>query len=358
MRRDRLTLGMMAGIPVLQLLLFGYAINANPKHLPTAVLMADNGPQGRTLLYALENSSYFDFVRRVKTEPEGRRLLARGDVQFVVNIPENFTRDFLRGARPAILVEADATDPVATVNALAALNAAVNGALKNDLKGPLAFLSGTAPPVELQIHALYNPEDITAYNIVPGLMGTILTMTMIAITGLAITRERESGTMENLLSMPTRPLEVMIGKIVPYILVGYMQMALILLTARLLFRVPMAGSIALLMAVTFVFIVANLAMGITFSTLATTQRQAMQMSMFFFLPNILLSGFMFPFRGMPVWAQDIGEFLPLTHFLRIIRGILLKGNGFTDVVRELWQIALFAIVAIALSVKSFRRTLD
>ncbi|MDA8388067.1 MAG: ABC transporter permease [Nitrospiraceae bacterium] len=358
MRRDRLTLGMMAGIPVLQLLLFGYAINANPKHLPTAVLMADNGPQGRTLLYALENSSYFDFVRRVKTEPEGRRLLARGDVQFVVNIPENFTRDFLRGDRPAILVEADATDPVATVNALAALNAAVNGALKNDLKGPLAFLSGTAPPVELQIHALYNPEDITAYNIVPGLMGTILTMTMIAITGLAITRERESGTMENLLSMPTRPLEVMIGKIVPYILVGYMQMALILLTARLLFRVPMAGSIALLMAVTFVFIVANLAMGITFSTLATTQRQAMQMSMFFFLPNILLSGFMFPFRGMPVWAQDIGEFLPLTHFLRIIRGILLKGNGFTDVVRELWQIALFAIVAIALSVKSFRRTLD
>ena len=358
MRRDRLTLGMMAGIPILQLLLFGYAINSNPRHLPAAVLLADNGPQGRSLLYALKNSSYFDFVRQVKTESEGRRLLARGDVQFVVNIPQDFTRDLLRGDRPSVLVEADATDPVATVNALSALNSAVNGALKNDIKGPLDFLSGSSSPVDVRVHPLYNPEDVTAFNIVPGLMGTILTMTMIAITGLAITRERESGTMENLLSMPTRPLEVMIGKIIPYILVGYMQMALILLTSRLLFRVPIAGSVFLLLAVTFVFIVANLAMGITFSTLATTQRQAMQMSMFFFLPNILLSGFMFPFRGMPGWAQDIGELLPLTHFLRIIRGILLKGNGFRDVVRELWQIALFAVVAIALSVKSFRRTLD
>jgi ABC-2 type transport system permease protein len=358
MRRDRMTFGMMAAIPILQLLLFGYAINANPKHLPAAVLLADNGPQGRTLLYALKNSSYFEFVRQVHTEAEGRELLARGDVQFVINIPEDFTRELLRGSRPAVLVEADASDPVATVNALAALNSSIGGALNNDTKGPLEYLAGSPGPVDLRVHALYNPEDITAYNIVPGLMGTILTMTMIAITGLAITRERESGTMENLLSMPTRPLEVMIGKIVPYIMVGYMQMALILLVSRLLFRVPIAGSVTLLMAVTFVFIVANLAMGITFSTLARTQRQAMQMSMFFFLPNILLSGFMFPFRGMPVWAQYIGELLPLTHFLRIVRGILLKGNGFSDVMRQLWPIALFAVLAILLSVKSFRKTLD
>jgi len=358
MRRDRVTFAMMIGVPMLQLVLFGYAINSDPKNLPAAVLLADTGPQGRTLLYAIQNSGYFSFVRQLKTESEGRDALARGEVQFVINIPENFSRDLLRGDRPAILVEADATDPASTSNAIGSLNVLINGALRNDLKGPLAFLSGTDGPVDLRLHALYNPEVITQYNIVPGLMGVVLTMTMVMITGLAITRERESGTMENLLSMPTRPAEVMLGKIIPYILVGYIQVGLILAAAHFLFHVPMLGSLSLLLVVTFLFIVANLAIGVTFSTVAENQRQAIQMAFFFFLPNILLSGFAFPFRGMPVWAQTIGELLPLTHFLRIVRGILLKGNGVDDVVRELWQIGLFALVALMVGVKRYRQTLD
>lgn len=358
MRRDRLTFGMMIGIPLIQLTLFGFAINSDPKHLPAAVILADNGPQGRTLLSAIRNSGYFEFVRQVQTEAEGQRLLARGDVQFVINIPAEFSRELLRGDRPAVLVEADATDPAATGNAISSLHLLVNTAMQNDLKGPLSFLNGANGPIDLRIHARYNPEAITQYNIVPGLMGVVLTMTMIMITGLAITRERESGTMENLLSMPTRPFEVMIGKIVPYILVGYIQIALILTAARFLFHVPMVGNIGLLLMVALVFIAANLAVGITFSTVAENQRQAMQMSFFFFLPSLLLSGFMFPFRGMPDWAQTLGELLPLTHFLRIVRGILLKGNGLPDVVPQLWQIALFAAVALTIAVKRYRQTLD
>ena len=358
MRRDRLTFGMMIGIPLVQLTLFGYAINSDPKHMPAAVLVADHGPQGRTLLHAIQNSGYFDFVHQVKTEEEGRDVLARGQVQFVVNIPESFTRDLLRGDRPTVLVEADATDPGATGIALGSLNALLSTALLNDLKGPLAYLAGASSPIDMRVHTLYNPEAITQYNIVPGLMGVVLTMTMAMITGLAITREREMGTMENLLSMPTHPLEVLVGKIVPYILVGYIQVGLILVVARFLFHVPMVGSLGLLLAVALVFIAANLSMGITFSTIAKNQRQAMQMSVFFFLPSMLLSGFMFPFRGMPGWAQTVGEVLPLTHFLRIVRGILLKGNGLADVVIELWPIALFALVAITIAVKRYRQTLD
>jgi len=358
MRRDRLTFGMMIGIPVVQLVLFGYAINADPKHLPAAVLLADRGPQGRTLLYAIRNSDYFDFIREVKTEAEGQEALDRGEVQFIVNIPENFTRDLLRGMRPAVLVEADATDPSATSNALGVLRTVANTALNRDLRGSLSFLAVSDSPVDVRIHALYNPEGITHYNIVPGLMGVILTMTMVIITGLAITRERERGTMENLLSMPARPVEVLIGKIIPYIFVGYVQIGLVIVVARYLFNVPLVGSSVLLFAVSLVFIVANLAMGITFSTLARNQLQAVQMAFFFFLPSLLLSGFMFPFRGMPVWAQAIGEIFPLTHFLRIVRGILLKGNGFQEVVLQLWQIALFAAVALTIGVKRYRRTLD
>jgi len=358
MRRDRVTFAIMIGIPLVQLILFGFAINSDPKHLPTAVLLADQGPQGRALLYAIRNSGYFNFVRQVATESEGRDVLARGEVQFIVNIPEDFTRDLLRGDRPAILVEADATDPVAGGNALAALRTLLNTALQNDLKGPLAFLAATSDPVELRIHAMYNPEGITQYNIVPGLMGVVLTMTMVIVTGLAITRERERGTMENLLSMPTRPFEVLVGKIIPYILVGYIQASLILIAAKLIFAVPMVGSVGLLLVVSLVFIVANLAMGITFSTIGRNQLQAVQMAFFYFLPTMLLSGFMFPFRGMPRWAQVIGEILPLTHFLRIIRGILLKGNGLPDIAPQLWPIALFAAVALAIGVKRYRRTLD
>jgi ABC-2 type transport system permease protein len=358
MRRDRVTFGMMVGIPLIQLILFGFAINADPKHLPAAVLLADNGPQGRTILNAIRNSSYFDFVREVKTESEARDVLARGEVQFVISIPQNFSRDLLRGDKPALLIEADATDPAATSNALNNMRPLLDTALKNDFKGPLAFLTTSPPPIDLRIHALYNPEAITQYNIVPGLMGVVLTMTMVMITALAITRERERGTMENLLSMPTRPFEVLLGKIIPYILVGYVQVALILLAAKGLFHVPMVGNLGILLVVAFVFITANLAMGITFSTLAENQLQAVQMSFFFFLPSLLLSGFMFPFRGMPPWAQHIGEVLPLTHFLRIVRGILLKGNGIEDVVRQLWQICAFAAVALIIGVKRYRQTLD
>jgi ABC-2 type transport system permease protein len=358
MRRDRVTFGMMIGVPLIQLVLFGYAINADPKRLPTAVLMADYGPQGRTVLHAIRNSGYFEFKRQLASEQEARDVLARGDVQFVVNIPQGFTRDLLRGERPAILIEADATDPAATSNAIGSLRRVLTSALQHDLKGPLAFLAGREDPIELRVHAQYNPEAITQYNIVPGLMGVVITMTMVMITGLAITRERERGTMENLLSMPTRPFEVMVGKIIPYILVGYVQLGLILLAARVLFEVPMHGNLGLLLLVAFLFITANLAMGITFSTLAENQLQAVQLSFFFFLPSLLLSGFMFPFRGMPEWAQAVGELLPLTHFLRVVRGILLKGNGLSDIVLQLWQIALFAVVALAVGIKRYRQTLD
>lgn len=358
MRRDRLTFGMMLGIPLMQLVLFGFVINADPKHLATAVVLADRGPQARTVLHAIRNSGYFDFMRLLENEVEAEEVLLGGEVQFVVNIPANFSRDLLRGERPALLVEADATDPAATGNALNTLRVLAENALDHDLKGPLAALGGTDGPIELRIHPRYNPEAITQYNIIPGLMGVILTMTMILITGLAITRERERGTMENLLSMPTRPLEVLIGKIIPYILIGYIQVAVILAAGYYLFGVPIAGSVSLQLIVAFVFIVANLAMGITFSTIARNQLQAMQMAFFVFLPSILLSGFMFPFRGMPVWAQYMGEILPLTHFLRLVRGIMLKGIGVAEVMQGLWPIALFGVVALAIAVMRYRRTLD
>jgi ABC-2 type transport system permease protein len=326
--------------------------------LPTAVLLADHGMQGRTVLYGIHNSGYFELVRLVGTESEGHDLLARGEVQFVVNIPVNFTRDLLRGDRPAILLEADATDPAATSNAIGSLRTVLRQSLQHDLKGPLSFLSEAGDSIDVRVHALYNPEAVTQYNIVPGLMGVVLTMTMVVITGLAITRERERGTMENLLSMPTRPVEVMIGKIVPYIVVGYIQLCLILLASRLLFHVPMLGSIGLLLLVSLLFIAANLAVGLTFSTVAQNQLQAMQMSFFFFLPSLLLSGFMFPFRGMPGWAQMLGEVFPLTHFLRIVRGILLKGNGLQDIAPQMWQIGLFTAVVLAVGVMRYRQTLD
>lgn len=358
MRRDRLTFGMMVGIPLMQLILFGYAINSDPKHLPTAVVLADHGPQARTLLQALKNSAYFDFVKQVESEAEANELVERGKVIFVVSIPENFSRDLVRGDRPVMLIEADATDPAATSNAIGALHNLTSTVLANDLKGPLAGLASPPPPVDIRVHARYNPEAITQYNIVPGLMGVVLTMTMIVITGLAMTRERERGTMENLLSMPTRPIEVMLGKIIPYILVGYIQVGLILLAARYLFGVPMVGSIPLLLVVVVLFIVANLAVGITFSTIAKNQLQAVQMSLFFFLPSMLLSGFMFPFYGMPHWAQWVGSVLPLTHFLRIVRGILIKGNGLVEIAPELVPIAAFTTIVLVIGVVRYRQTLD
>ena len=358
MRRDRLTFGMMAGIPILQLILFGYAINSDPKHLPTAVYSADNSVFSRTIVWGLRNSSYFDITRETKNEADIQRLLAQGTVQFAVQIPVDFSRKLLRGEKPDLLLEADATDPTAVGYAIAAINLLTTTVLNRDLTGPLAKLQGASPPFNLVVHQQYNPENITQYNIVPGLMGVMLTMTMIIITALAITRERERGTMENLLSTPAHPSEVIIGKIVPYITVGYIQVFLILLASKFLFNVPIVGSVPLLLVLTFLFIVANLAVGITFSTIAKNQLQAVQMAFFFFLPSLLLSGYMFPFRGMPDWAQDIGEVLPLTHFLRVVRGILLKGNGLLEVAPDLWPIALFLVVMLAIGIKRYRQTLD
>jgi ABC-2 type transport system permease protein len=358
MRRDRLTFAMMVGIPLIQLILFGFAINFDPKHLPTAVLSADNSIFARSFVRSLENSGYFQVLFEPRTEAEVEYLLTSGEVQFVVTIPENFARKLVRGERPVLLVEADATDPIATANAIATLNILSLTALNRDLQGSLESLQGKDPPFELRVHRRYNPEGITAYNIVPGLLGVILTMTMVMMTGLAVTRERERGTIENLLATPVRPFEVMTGKIIPYIMVGYSQVALILLALWLIFGVPIQGSLALLSLSVLLFVVANLMVGITFSTLAKNQMQAMQMTFFFFLPSLLLSGFMFPFRGMPGWAQALGEILPLTHFLRLVRGILLKGNGLAEVLPHLWPIALFLLAAAVVGLKRYRKTLD
>ena len=358
MKRDRVTFVMMVGIPLMQLMLFGFAINTDPKHLPTAIRSADQGPFARTLVAALGQSGYFTLVHEAKTEAETQRLLQLGEVQFIINIPEDFSRRLLRGEQPAVLIEADATDPAATGPAVSAVRAIAESVLDRDLTGPLARLRAKSGPVDFQIHAHYNPENITQYNVVPGLMGVVLTMTMVIITGLAITRERERGTMENLLATPVRPFEVMVGKILPYIAVGYIQVTLILIAAKVIFQVPMIGSLPLLYTVSLLFIAANLAVGITFSTLAKNQLQAVQMAFFFFLPSILLSGFMFPFRGMPEWAQWIGTCLPNTHFLRIVRGILLKGNGLAEIAPELWPLLLFLTVAMTIGVKRYRQTLD
>jgi ABC-2 type transport system permease protein len=358
LRRDRLTFGMIIGIPVMQLILFGFAINADPKHLPTAVLSADNSVFSRSLVAAMQNSGYFRIVTHAGSLRELDGMLTAGEVQFAVTIPEDFSRRLVRGERPAVLVEADATDPTATVNAVTALSLLAESALAQDLKGPLAHLARGEAPFEVRIHRRYNPENITQYNIVPGLLGVILTMTMVLMTGLAMTRERERGTFENLLSTPALPIEVMTGKIVPYILIGLIQVSLVLLAARFIFGVPMQGSLALLYGVVLVFIAANLTLGITFSSIARNQLQAMQMTFFFFLPSILLSGFMFPFRGMPEWAQAIGNVLPLTHFLICVRGILLKGNGLAEIAPQLWPILAFMLGVILLGLRVYRRTLD
>lgn len=358
MRRDRLTFAMAIGVPILQLLLFGYAINTDPKGLPTTVVAYDHGPLARTLVAAVQNTGYFHITHQSRDEAAAERLIEDGEVQFMLAIPADFTQRVLRGERPAVLVAVDATDPSSSGNALAALQGLSATALQRDLAGPLRTLQPAAPPFELRVHRRYNPEGLSRYNIVPGLIGTILTMTMVMLTSLAMTRERERGTMENLLATPVRPLEVMVGKILPYVVVGYVQLGVILLAAWALFEVPMVGSLALLMAMIGVFMLANLAVGFTFSTLARNQLQAMQMTFFFFLPSMLLSGFMFPFRGMPRWAQWLGEALPLTHFLRIVRGILLKGNGTLQLLPELWPMLAFLLVAGALALARYKQTLD
>jgi ABC-2 type transport system permease protein len=357
MRRDRFTFAIMVAVPVMQLILFGFAINTDPRALPTAVHVVDTGVYARSILSALRTSNYFDIRAEARNADDAAEMLDTGDVSFVVTIPVNFTRDLVRGDTPELLIEADASDPVASANALAAINSLGVSALRDDLVGPLANRAG-APPFTTIVHRLYNPEGITQYNIVPGLIGVILTMTMVMVTAMAMTRERERGTLENLLAMPSHPFEVMLGKIIPYILVGYIQVFLVLIGAYFIFNVPMLGSFVLLIAVIGIFIAANLALGFTFSTIAKTQLQAMQMTVFFLLPSILLSGFMFPFRGMPEWAQWLGEALPNTHFLRVVRGILLKGNGVEEILPHIWPLFVFLFVIGTLAMVRYRRTLD
>jgi ABC-2 type transport system permease protein len=358
MRRDRLTFGMIIGIPVIQLVLFGFAINSDPKHLPTALNVQDASIYSRTLVRALENTGYFRVEHIISGERAGEELLSSGRVAFVVTVPPAFARDLARGDKPSILVEADASDPSAAANAVSAVSQLPATVFNNDLTGALAPLRATAAPFEVVVHRRYNPEGISSFNVVPGLIGVILTMTMVLITALAVTREIERGTMENLLAMPLLPFEVMIGKILPYIFVGYIQVLVVIIAALFLFGVPMLGSYFDLSIALALFIAANLAIGFTISTVAANQLQAMQMTFFFFLPSILLSGFMFPFRGMPEWAQWIGEILPNTHFMRIVRGVMLKGNHLPDMVNDLWPLLAFMLAAMGLALLRYRRTLD
>jgi ABC-2 type transport system permease protein len=358
LKRDRITFGMVIGVPIIQLVLFGYAINTDPKHLPTAVVVHEPSEFTRSYLAAMKNSGYFDFVAELTSEEAARAALARGDVQFVVNFPADFTRTLLRGEHPALLIEADATDPAAAGAAIASVRELALSVARKDLPGALAPLAAGAPPFDVRVHKLYNPEGLTQHNIVPGLMGVILTMTMVMMTGLAMTRERERGTMENLLATPARPLEVMTGKIVPYIFIGLIQSTIILLAAVYLFGVPFVGSITVLYIVALIFIAANLTVGITVSSIAQNQLQAMQLTFFYFLPTMLLSGFMFPFQGMPRWAQWIGDVMPATYFMRLVRGILLKGNHWPDLWPHIWPMLVFTVVVMSFALMFYRKTLD
>jgi len=358
MRRDRLTSAIMIVMPIMQLILFGFAINSDPRHLPTLLYLEDRSAIVRSLTSGLQNSSYFDIKGEVESAEAGTKALQSGEVAFVVTVPAGFTRDLLRGDRPQVLIEADASDPSAASNAVGMIQQITASALKQDLKGGWASLAQGPAPVDIVVHRMYNPEGISQYNIVPGLLGVILTMTMVMITSIAMTRETERGNMENLLAMPARPWEVMAGKIIPYIGVGIIQTAIVLLASTFVFGVPFLGSVWLLSLGVGLFILANLAVGFTFSTVARSQMQAMQMTFFFFLPSIMLSGFMFPFRGMPDWAQWIGQVFPLTHFLRVVRGVMLKGADFAAMWPNIWPMLIFIAVATTVAMMRYRSTLD
>ena len=356
--RDRVTLALIVMIPLMELILFGYAINMNPRHLPMAVLSADNSPAARAFVRALANTRYFDIRRLVKTEEEAEALIRSGRVQFILQIPPGFARDLHRGLRPRLLLLADATDPVATGSAVSAVSQLASRTLARELSGPGRHLLSGETPFRVVVHQRYNPAQETAINVVPGIVGIILTMTLLIFTAMAVTREVERGTLESLLATPLTPVEIMLGKIAPYIIVGFVQMVIVLSAGHVLFGVPVVGSLALLVALTLLFIATNLALGYTVSTLARTQLQAMQMAFFIMLPSILMSGFVFPFAGMPGWARFIGELLPLTHYLRIIRGILLKGAGWADVQAEALALAVIMLTVMIVAVYRFRRTLD
>lgn len=356
--RDRLTAAMLIGIPLVQLALFGYAINLDPKQLPTAAVIADEGPFTRSYLAALGNTGYFRFTHVMKDGDAVKHLLDAGQINFAIQIPEDFNRALARGERPRILIQADATDPIVTARAVAAAEQASRTAFNDLLRGPLARLEPRAGPVDVAVQPLYNPENITQYNTVPGLLGIILTLTLIMVTSISLAREREKGTMENLFAMPLLPVEVMAGKIIPFILGAYIQATIVLLASKYVFMVPIRGSLTLLSLALLLYITANLSIGFTISTFARNQLQAVQMSIFFFLPSVLLSGFVFPFRGMPEWAQWIGEALPITYFIRIVRGIMLKDASWAEIWPHVWPMLIILMIVAAIALRRYRATLD
>lgn len=358
MRRDRVTFGMMIGIPIMQLLLFGFAINSDPKHLPTLVEMADDGPIARAVVMGMQTSDYFDFIGIVTSQQEGDRALREGSANFVLVVPPNFERDVVRGLNPDILLSADASDPAAASGAVAAMSGIIDTAISDVLTGPLQYTAGAPPPFSITVHRQYNAEGKTSTNIVPGLLAIILSMTMVMITAVAIVRETEKGTMEALIATPVRPAEVMLGKIIPYVLVGYVQTFVFLIAARFLFDVPFIGSRLAFFLGFNLYIIVNLALGFLISTVAKSQMQAMQISFFTLLPTILLSGFMFPFAGMPGWAQVIGTTIPATHFLRLTRKVMLKGAALPDISGDMLAISIIMLVVVVIALRRYRQTLD
>lgn len=358
LKRDRVTFAMMVGIPIIQLALFGFAINTDPKHLPTAVVSYDKSEFTRTLISAMQTSQYYAIDTHYTTPNDAQDALKKGKILFILTIPADFTQKLLRGEKPSLLLEADATDPVTVSTALLSIEGIATQVAKKDLTGALAGFANLQKPFDVRIHRLYNPNGINQYNIIPGLMGTLMTMTLTMMTALAITRERERGTMENLLATPARPLEIMTGKIIPYVFIGLLQATLILCASYFVFNVPFNGSIILAYGVALLFIVVNLTIGITISSLAQNMLQALQLTIFYFLPSIMLSGFMFPFSGMPTWAQHVGELLPLTYFNRLIRGVVLKGNDFTALWPNMWPLMVICLLTMILAVKFYKKTLD
>ena len=358
MMRDRMTFAMLIGLPLVQLTLFGYAINANPRHLPTAIVTGDYSVFTRSFIEGMKNTKYFDVVDQVKDTAQADQLLIEGKVIFIVNIPPNFTRDLIEGLRPQILVTGDGADPTATGRAMSAIQVLATQVFNPLFEGQLHRLIAPPNAMDLVEHVQYNPDSVTRYSIVPALLGVILTMTMVIITSLAVTREDERGTIETLLATPARSTEVMLGKLIPYILVGYAQMVIIIVLSMFLFRIPFEGSPLVLLIISMPFVIANLSVGLMFSSICRNQLQAMQMAFFFFLPSILLSGFMFPFYGMPIWAQYIGDVLPLTHYVSIVRGIMLKGATFAQVWPNIWPISVFAVVVLFIGIKMYRQTID
>ena len=358
MRRDRMTFALMVGMPIIQLIMFGFAINSDPRHLPTALIDRDHSTFSRSVVRAAENSTFMDITHRPDNEAGAEALIREGEVNFIFIIPENFARDLVRGERPQILLVADATDPSASSGAANSMKEIVRSGLQRDLSGSLSNVAELPPAVDVILHKRYNPAGITQYNIIPGLLGIIIAMTMTMITAVAITREKERGTMENLLAMPIKPLEMMVGKIAPYVFIGYVQTIVVLLAAEFAFDIPMAGSYSLLFFAVTLYIIVNLMIGFLFSSIAQTQMQALQMTFFLLMPQILLSGFLFPFLGMPRWAQIIGESLPATHFMRLMRGIMLKGADGVDMFSSFWPLGVIIVVVGILAMLRYERTLD